>query len=388
MPTDKTDKENGEEEAKDGLIDLDSILLPEKELHTPGQAQRVGAGVLLAQEQQATLKPIDSASTIPPAPKPPLTTQTEVKDASSIEPLETFQSDIQKVVSGQNVSVVSIAAAEARRREEKSTQPENPEKKSEEQRSRLGSPVAYIAGGILLIAVAASVTAYVLLSPTSIPVKVATSVPFITIDDSKAVLIQPGDSPADIMNDLVSTAKSEQLAVGLIAGFTPMEASTTDAEAPAVPLSAQQFISALAPDVPNTLLRTLEPNFLLGVHSFNNTNQPFLILSVDSYEQGFAGMLAWETTMSQDLAPLFPTTSSLPAPSTVAATSTQVINTGFTDNVVDNHDARVLLDQNGNSILLWAFLDQQTIVITTNQYTLTEIISRLKASPITPVPGE
>ena len=190
------------------------------------------------------------------------------------------------------------------------------------------------------------------------------------------------------MNDLVSTAKSEQLAVGLIAGFTPMEASTTDAEAPAVPLSAQQFISALAPDVPNTLLRTLEPNFLLGVHSFNNTNQPFLILSVDSYEQGFAGMLAWETTMSQDLAPLFPTTSSLPAPSTVAATSTQVINTGFTDNVVDNHDARVLLDQNGNSILLWAFLDQQTIVITTNQYTLTEIISRLKASPITPVPGE
>ena len=88
--------------------------------------------------------------------------------------------------------------------------------------------------------------------------------------------------------------------------------------------------------------------------------------------------------MAKDLAPFFPSMDSTSSPQA----STQIISSSFTDQVIGNHDARVLLDQSGQPVLLWAFLDRQTIVITTNQYTLGEIISRLKTAPVTPVPGQ
>jgi hypothetical protein len=383
MPKNNTREDS--EKSGGGSVDLNSILLPDKKLHTPGEAQRVEAGVLLHQEQQAIFQP-----NIPPAPKPPTAQPVLAKDTPIVESLETFQSDIQKAVKEQSVSSVFIASSEARRREEQRLESKKTSVDSEdsEHHRRLGSRVIFIGGGVLLIALAASITAYAILRPDSVAVSVAISVPFITVDDSKSVILEPNDSPQTVMNDLLSTAKNEVLSTGLIAAITPAEASSTNTQTPAAYLSAQQFLPLLAPNIPDTLVRTLEPNFLLGLHSFNNTNQPFLILSVDSYEQGYAGMLSWEQTMSQDLAPLFPTTSALPAPSTPTATSTQIVTTGFSDQEVGNHDARVLLDTNGNIILLWTFLDRQTIVITTNPYTLGEIISRLKVAPITPVPGQ
>jgi len=51
-------------------------------------------------------------------------------------------------------------------------------------------------------------------------------------------------------------------------------------------------------------------------------------------------------------------------------------------------DARVLQNQYGDVYLLWTFLDRNTLVITTNDATLREVISRLKEAPITPIPGK
>jgi hypothetical protein len=381
MPQDQNHQEDGEQEApKAEVFDLDSILLPDKELHTPGNAQRANAGELLAQEQKAAAPaPVPA----PPAPPPPK------KEDSSIAPLETFESDIQKMLGGKDVSAVSIATAEAQRRAHPGPgAADMPEQESlEEQMKRIGIRIALYAGGALLIAAAASAVAYALLRPTSVPVNLAAQSPFISVDDSKTFVLQPSDGHGNVLQDLQSLTSAETLSPGLVASFIPTLASTT-ASAPAAAMSAQQFLPLLAPTMPTTLLRNVGANFLLGVHSFNGTNQPFLIFTTDSYEQGFASMLAWEPTMQQDLAPFFSAVSSLPKPSTVAATSTQVVTTGFTDQVVVNHDARVLYDQNGNTVLLWTFLDEQTIVVTTNQYTLGEIISRLKTSPITPVPGQ
>jgi hypothetical protein len=52
--------------------------------------------------------------------------------------------------------------------------------------------------------------------------------------------------------------------------------------------------------------------------------------------------------------------------------------------VVENHDARVLYNNTGDIVLLWTFVDQHTLAITTNPATLREIISRLSVAPIQP----
>ncbi len=157
--------------------------------------------------------------------------------------------------------------------------------------------------------------------------------------------------------------------------------------------------------MPDALLRSVDPNlYLLGIHSFDG-NQPFLILKADSYEGAYAGMLAWERDMRADLSPLFVRTppvliQNTPPPPPVAtstATSTATttpapvvdappVRTGFVDRIVENHDARVIQNADGQILLLWTFVNRNVLVVTTNEATLREIISRLQSSPIVPTP--
>jgi hypothetical protein len=122
-----------------------------------------------------------------------------------------------------------------------------------------------------------------------------------------------------------------------------------------------------------------------------NDNQPFLIVRVDSYEAAYAAMLAWEPTMQADLSPLFDYTPTVHIPEQGIATTTtptQFIQTGFVDKIVENHDARVIQNSTGDVSLLWTFIDRNTLIITTNDATLREIISRLQTAPVTPIPGQ
>ncbi len=82
-------------------IDLGKILLPKKE--TPGattdSAQRINAGALLAQEQNATLltPKAEVAPETPPPPTPPV-------DDPTVQPLQTYRSDIESLVQKGGVS--------------------------------------------------------------------------------------------------------------------------------------------------------------------------------------------------------------------------------------------------------------------------------------------
>ena len=59
----------------------------------------------------------------------------------------------------------------------------------------------------------------------------------------------------------------------------------------------------------------------------------------------------------------------------------------FLDQIVENHDARVALNAQSDILLLWTFLDRSTIVITTNDATLREVISRLSQASILSLPA-
>ena len=54
----------------------------------------------------------------------------------------------------------------------------------------------------------------------------------------------------------------------------------------------------------------------------------------------------------------------------------------FKDKVIRNVDTRVLVDARGKILLLYAFPDQKTLIITTNENTLTEIISRINTARV------
>ena len=377
-----------------GRIDIDKILLPKKEADSPDSAQRINAGALLEQEQLAAgAKPADGAQggalESPGVKASPL--GSAVPPAQGISPLQTYRSDIEKVIEQKNASVVSVAAAEA---EKRAAAPSSLEKSSDLP-SSVHTPAgqtflgrtALVLGGIALLAAAGGIIYFVLTRDTSVPIAGQLQAPFMFVDKTSLVEVAQSDSRGTLVQSLEAARTNVKLSLGLVERLYPARPSALPEGIPQL-LTAPELLAVLAPHVPDTLARTLEPAYLLGVHSFDE-NQPFLILRVDSYEQGFSGMLAWERTMQADLAPLFARKAPIHVEA-VQATSTAsstppFIPTQFVDRIVENRDARVIQNNFGDILLLWTFLSRNTVLITTNEYTLREIISRLSTAPLVPL---
>lgn len=382
-------------------IDLGKILLPKKD--APGKsvdsAQRVNAGALLQSEQTAVL---------PKTPAPAPAAQPK-KEATGVRSIETYQGDIEGLVQSKNVSILSIAAAEAARR---GAQVEAPAQSAPIDIKAWAQRIGLIAGGVVLLVAAAGALFWVLQPPRAVDVPLQEDAPFIQVDATKALTVpEQTFTHSNFIRALEDQRSGVALSLGLMERLQLGVASTTAAGQAFIPLSAAAFVRYLSPSVPDTLLRSIEPNtYLLGIHSFDG-NQPFLILKADSYEGAYAGMLAWEPYMRADLSPLFvrvPPVLIRTAPSAPVATTTATstegsaasstddasppapeaspVNAGFIDRIVENHDARVLQNADEQILLLWTFINRNVLVITTNEATLREIISRLRSSPIVPTP--
>ena len=361
--------------------------MPTKEVHAPENAARASAGVLVAQEQSATLLPTvkETEKAIAPAPIAP----TSPAPSSAVEPLQTYQGDVEKYVREKNVSVVSVAAAEAKRTEVKSLRVSNIMAQTEPLSGHSWRfYTAFIGGGAALIALALVLVYLVLGRTGQLPISAVPQAPFIVVDGVTDIPISPGESRGETLTNLTQEKGAGALSLGLIEQLRPIVASTSNQNSVTL-VDTQQFLALLSPTIPVGLLRTLGPQFLLGTHSFNSP-QPFLILKTDSYEQAFAGMLTWEGTMRQDLLPLFAYAPPAHINGDMSTTSVQtsLSQNGFSDAIVENHDARVLRNQSGDIYFLWTFLDRTTIVITTNEYTMREVITRLKDAPLLVQPGQ
>ncbi|MDZ4225907.1 MAG: hypothetical protein U1C66_00250, partial [Patescibacteria group bacterium] len=216
----------------------------------------------------------------------------------------------------------------------------------------------------------------------TVPVPQDAPAPFIQVDSTTPVALPPGGLlRTTLMEALEGARQSNTLSLGLMGQLTLFETTQTEEGIVYTPLELSSWLPVLAPNVPQELLRTLTGTHVLGVHTYDGT-QAFLILEVDSYERAFAAMLAWERTMRGDLLPLFNREPRPRLPEEGVATSSvgnvpQLIQTGFTDKIVDNRDTRAILNTSGDILFLWAPLGPNLLVITTNEYTLREIISRL-----------
>lgn len=129
-------------------------------------------------------------------------------------------------------------------------------------------------------------------------------------------------------------------------------------------LSAAEVAQALG--LPDALAREVTDT-MVGVHSFDR-NQPFIILKLATYDRSFAALLAWERTMGRSLGNFF-------APLGQRADSAPTLT--FSDIIVQNLDVRA--SQSAWPIL-YTFPEQQLVVITTNEFTFREIITRLSAA--------
>lgn len=134
------------------------------------------------------------------------------------------------------------------------------------------------------------------------------------------------------------------------------------------------FMRILDPRAAGSFIRNLDEEMMFGAY---NATDPFFILKTKQFDTAFAGMLDWEQYISADLTPLFGT----PVERTYDATLRTIDQTRgayFVDDTVRNVDVRVLYDETGKERILYAFLNKNTLVITTSSAALSELIGRLQ----------
>lgn len=131
-------------------------------------------------------------------------------------------------------------------------------------------------------------------------------------------------------------------------------------------LPAQAFLDILDLRAPGSFLRTIEAQMMFGTY-VSAPNAPFIVFKVRNFEDALGGMLLFEPNLNSDFAPL------------MGGDLSRDGRTGtFRDEVIAGIDARSLYDDYGNRIMMYSFIDQETLVITTSPAALVALAQVLK----------
>ena len=314
--------------------------------------------------------------TPPPPPPPPLPVVKKVIEERP-SPIHTYTSDFADRIDEKKASTFSVLAAEA---DAKKKAPIKNKKRD----------LAPIISGVLLVVVGVlgvGGASWYVLNMRAVP-GAALSVPSLVFADEHMKLAGSG---TELMQALADAA--DQPLVGGNVLITYLSESTTTPKGVTIetPLQGGALIRALQLPAPDILLRNVAPVSTVGIVSAGVESRPFFIFRVTSYERTFAGMLAWESTIGRDLAPLYPSYSAptvnpeasklnLGTSTPVSAATPPVMLAYFADAVVASHDVRVLKDSAGNTLMLYGYADKSTLILARDEAAFTTLLARLSAT--------
>jgi hypothetical protein len=300
-------------------------------------------------------------------------TESVKRDASIVVPLRTLRDDMSAVIQSSKISLIRAVSLEE---DKKKTAPQTLSAVEVQMRSRRTRHTLSVLFVIILLIGIGSAALLGVYTITNLQQGVQAQPPNASIlfAEHSIPLVIDHQSPEQIKQILATARVSSAGSVGSITRITPI-ISVVDATGASVqtPATLTQFLHALGAHVPDDLTRALGDNFVFGIHAVDK-NAPVMIIPVISYSRAFAGMLAWESTMNTDLAPVF-----TPVPAITKDVNGLPVSRTFVDAVMNNYDVRELKDDAGNVMLYYSFPSTQILVIAESPYSFTEILSRLQA---------
>lgn len=268
-------------------------------------------------------------------------------DDVNIRPIRTYESDVAETIEKQNESRISMSVKEdaRRRQEEKQSQKTSvPAKKT-----FLNTTVAYIS--IFLVVSGLVVLGFFWWQTREKPLERRIIDTIIVADVTQKETIESQNRESIV--GLIRNAGQHPR--GTIVYFNFVENNLANTS-----VSPERFLRTLQARTPSALLRSMTGKMMLGTITLEE-NHPFLIVEVDSYENAFSGMLLWEKLIREDLGLIF-TEQVIPA------------DTAFKDVISKNKDLRVLETEEGDSLMAYAFLDKNTLLMTTGKSAFDELL--------------
>lgn len=278
-------------------------------------------------------------------------------NSGNIKVLRTYTSDMAEAVRDNEASIIKIALAEKEKRER--------EKIYKEADGTKSSKIFYILGGILLIIIGVAGSSFLISKKEKVPSPIVNSIEtFIPVDLSVFVDVTGINNPNEIIAKINQQSETSS---GLVQAFFITKTTNEISEN----LKTNDFFSSLNISAPGSFVRSLTEKYLLGQYDNQNStiqkNSFFLIFETGNYDQTYASLLSWENNMLNDLSIFFnPTNQGVGS----------VSKNSWKDIFVNNKDARVLYNENGQALLYYGFV-KNNFVITDNIEVFKAIINRL-----------
>lgn len=262
--------------------------------------------------------------------------------------VRTYANDISTEIRKRNTTLTSIVGAEQQR-----TIADGPYEDTGAVQRRANRMRIFLVGALFLTAVGivSLGTAFILNKKTDIGTPAQLLIP---VNHSRAVEYAPEEALPITLGKIRTSAT---LNLGEVEALIITKNG--------IPLNTTDVLTLLG--APNELVRNAR-SVMVGVHAFDHT-QPFILVTVSAYDHAFEAMLSWETRMNEGLGDFFRPASL--APASIASTPPALT---FTDHTIRNTDIR---ESQLEWHIMYAFLRPDLIVITTNESTLREVITRL-----------
>lgn len=304
----------------------------------------------------------------------------KIKPADELKRIRTYESDVQEILQKGQVTKATIAIAANEKQvqrevEQEVTPPPTPAKPTKVFAISNNIPLALPRWNIRLIVllsvgalavIGIGVGAFLYLRSPKTPV--VQEQPKAIVPKANVITLQGGEKRAGAIAAIQKGLKNISVPQNQLQTF-----SITLGGAP---LTTPLLFETVDTSAPAPLIRALGTAFTLGLHGFQG-GQPFLLFSVSSYDHAFAGMLAWEETILEDIGPLFGVSPRSLLEKVGSTTSEALGNRiSFKDVIIRNKDARAAFDPSGAIVFLYAFLDKQTLIITTKEDTLRALQSK------------
>ncbi len=287
--------------------------------------------------------------------------------------IRTYESDVADAMSNKKTSVMSMAIAENKRRT-------GEESISSSEPSQMGRKIFTIIISIILIAVGLGGGYYLYLQSPLAPHTVPATkikIPSIITPDSQKLLAVSSAKENQLIRIISEALQGTEITNDSLNEFilTQTNGSTT------LRVLGQDFIQRLNISIPDTLQRSLTDQWMLGVYGAEDQKIPFMVFKTDFFQNAFAGMLKWESSMPDELAVLLnyrEKAQPSDVNSTTSIASFFTIRGKFEDRTILNRDVREFKNERGELLVLYSLIDKDTLIITTSEAVLKGLIERIE----------
>ncbi|PIR69570.1 MAG: hypothetical protein COU47_02335 [Candidatus Niyogibacteria bacterium CG10_big_fil_rev_8_21_14_0_10_46_36] len=272
------------------------------------------------------------------------------KDQGGLSRLRTFRADAERFVKEKGVSMTSLAAQQSKKKIVQA-----PEARTNYKKIIFILVIIVMLGGI-------GVAGFLFLQNGGMQIapRIEKPAPVYPLFDERTITVR--NSPSDFVpewQNLLLRSIPEQQMLGVFV-FNELRQRY---------LSPGEWFDFLGIQLPPSLRVSMTAPWTLGIFGTPEGAKPVFIIPVTSFEQAFAGMLAWEQEQPLAIRNLLP------------QGSPERKFERFQDTIIKNQDVRFLQNDQGQTILVYGFFNRKILIITTSLAAMERVIDRFLVTP-------